>query len=151
MLEINQENVPAVGDETLERMTQILEWSSLALGVEDEGVLVGYCLIMKPGLPYPSSNYRWFCDRYLDFIYLDRVAFTQSHQGLGWGSRLYAEVENRSDAPLFTLEVNLEPRNEGSLRFHDRLGFVEVGQQVSGSGKLVSLMTKKLNRELPVT
>jgi predicted GNAT superfamily acetyltransferase len=45
---------------------------------------------------------------------------------------------------VFTLEVNLEPRNDGSLRFHDRLGFVEVGQQVSGSGKLVSLMAKTL-------
>jgi hypothetical protein len=34
--------------------------------------------MMKPGLPYGSTNYQWFCDKYDDFIYLDRVAFTES-------------------------------------------------------------------------
>jgi len=144
MLAINQENVPAVGPETAETMRQIFEWSYLALGVEVDRVLVGYFLMMKPGLPYASTNYQWFCHKYDDFIYLDRVAFTESHQGMGYGSLLYNEVESRSTEPFFTLEVNLEPRNDGSLRFHDRLGFVEVGQQVSGSGKLVSLMAKTL-------
>ena len=144
MLAINQENVPAVGPETEETMQQIFEWSSLALGIEVDQALVGYCLIMKPGLPYQSSNYQWFCNKYDEFIYLDRVAFTESHQGKGYGSLLYNEVESRSTESLFTLEVNLKPRNEGSLRFHERLGFVEVGQQISGSGKLVSLMAKNL-------
>ncbi len=144
MLAINQENVPAVGPENEETMRQIFEWSFLALGIEVNQALVGYCLIMKPGLPYGSTNYQWFCDKYDDFIYLDRVAFTASQQGKGYGSLLYSEVESRSTEPLFTLEVNLKPRNEGSLRFHHRLGFVEVGQQVSGSGKLVSLMAKTL-------
>jgi predicted GNAT superfamily acetyltransferase len=145
MLAINQENVPAVGPETEETMQQIFEWSSLALGIEVDQALVGYCLIMKPGLPYQSSNYQWFCNKYDEFIYLDRVAFTESHQGNGYGSLLYNEVESRSTESLFTLEVNLKPRNEGSLRFHERLGFVEVGQQISGSGKLVSLMAKTLH------
>jgi predicted GNAT superfamily acetyltransferase len=144
MLAINQENVPAVGPENEETMRQIFEWSFLALGIEVDQALVGYCLIMKPGLPYGSTNYQWFCEKYDEFIYLDRVAFTESHQGKGYGSLLYNEVESRSSEPLFTLEVNLKPRNDGSLRFHDRLGFVEVGQHVSGSGKLVSLMAKTL-------
>jgi predicted GNAT superfamily acetyltransferase len=125
-------------------MRQIFEWSYLALGIDVDQTLVGYCLMMKPGLPYGSTNYQWFCDKCDDFIYLDRVAFTESHQGKGYGSLLYNEVESRSTAPLFTLEVNLKPRNDGSLRFHERLGFVEVGQHVSGSGKLVSLMAKTL-------
>lgn len=144
MLSINQENLPAVGHETPESMRQIFKWSFLTLGIEVDESLIGYCLIMKPGLPYQSTNYQWFCDKYDDFIYLDRVAFASNHQGKGYGSLLYREVEARSSAPLFTLEVNLEPRNEGSLRFHERLGFVEVGQHVSGSGKLVSLMAKEL-------
>ena len=144
MLAINQENVPAVGPETEETMRQIFEWSFLALGIEVNQALVGYCLIMKPGLPYGSTNYQWFCNKYDEFIYLDRVAFTASYQGKGYGSLLYNEVEAQSTESLFTLEVNLEPRNDGSLRFHERLGFVEVGQQVSGSGKLVSLMAKTL-------
>ena len=142
MLEINQANTPALGDETLDTMVQLLHWSSIALGCDTGGELAGFCLVMAPGLPYTSSNYRWFSERYTDFAYLDRVALRADQQGQGFGTALYAEVERRIGAKWFTLEVNLDPPNEGSLRFHSRLGFVEVGQQITPSGKLVSLMAK---------
>jgi predicted GNAT superfamily acetyltransferase len=66
------------------------------------------------------------------------------HQGKGFGAALYREVENRSTAPLFTLEVNVVPPNEGSLRFHRREGFVEVDRLETRPGKVVSLMVKNL-------
>ena len=31
---------------------------------------------------------------------------------------------------LLCCEVNLEPPNPGSLRFHQRIGFTEVGQSI---------------------
>lgn len=145
MVEINQENTPALGDETRGTMQAILEWSSMSLGCDIDGELVGFCLVLPPGKPYPSSNYRWFSDRYKDFIYLDRVGFRAAHQGRGFGAALYSEVERRSTSNLFTLEVNLKPLNAGSIRFHQRLGFVEIGQQISTSGKLVSMMAKRLD------
>jgi predicted GNAT superfamily acetyltransferase len=40
--------------------------------------------------------------------------------------------------------VNLRPRNDGSLRFHARLGFKEVGQQETSYGVLVSMLAKDL-------
>lgn len=144
MHELNQANTPALGDETAESMRQILEWSSIALGCDVDGMLVGFCLVLDPGTPYASSNYLWFSERYSDFAYLDRVGVQADHQGCGYGAAMYAEVESRTEAEWFTLEVNLKPLNEGSLRFHHRLGFTEVGQQISSSGKLVSLMAKKL-------
>jgi predicted GNAT superfamily acetyltransferase len=149
MLDINQENTPALGDEKLDSMHQILEWSTIALGCDVDGELVGFCLVMPPGLPYGSSNYRWFSERYTEFAYLDRIGLRADHQGCGYGTSLYAEVERliasgRMTASWFTLEVNVKPLNEGSLRFHHRLGFTEVGQQISSSGKLVSLMAKPL-------
>lgn len=151
MLAINQANVPALGDETLESLRQLIEWSAMAIGIETDDALAGFCLVMLPGLPYPSANYRWFAERYADFIYLDRVGFAAEHRGRGYGAALYAEVERRariSTPPptLFTLEVNLDPPNDGSIRFHQRLGFVEVGQQRTPSGKLVSLMAKSLEQ-----
>jgi predicted GNAT superfamily acetyltransferase len=94
--------------------------------------------------PNQSMNYRWFSVRYDDFVYLDRVAVAADHRGCGIGSRLYEEVERRTRAVWFTLEVNLRPRNDGSLRFHARKGFVEVGQQETDYGALVSLMAKRL-------
>jgi predicted GNAT superfamily acetyltransferase len=101
-------------------------------------------LVIPPGTLYDSPNYQYFCDRYHDFIYVDRVAITAMHQGKGFGAALYREVENRSTAPLFTLEVNVVPPNEGSLRFHRREGFVEVDRLETRPGKVVSLMVKNL-------
>lgn len=144
MLAINQANVPALGEETLETMEQLLQWSSIALGVEVDATLGGFCLLLPPHQPYQSVNYLWFSDRYEDFIYLDRAGFAAEHQGRGYGAALYAEAERRTGASLFALEVNLDPPNEGSIRFHQRQGFVEVGQQLTPSGKLVSLMLKNL-------
>ena len=41
----------------------------------DEGVVVGFCVVLAPGSSYDSVNYLWFMDRYDDAYYLDRVAF----------------------------------------------------------------------------
>ena len=144
MTTINAANVPAVGENTREDLAEILDMSVIALGTEVDGALAGFCLVVPPGQPYWSTNYEWFSARYDDFVYLDRVAFAAEHQGRGLGSEMYAEVERRASAPWFLLEVNLRPRNEGSLRFHARHGFVEVGQQETNYGSLVSLLAKPL-------
>ncbi|MEZ5216291.1 MAG: GNAT family N-acetyltransferase [Ilumatobacteraceae bacterium] len=146
---INDANTPAVGEETESTLGEILDLCSIALGVEVDGAggpeLAGFCQVLPPGTTYGSPNYAWFCQRYASFAYLDRVAFAPAHQGQGYGSALYAEVEQRAagTSEWFLLEVNLKPRNDGSLRFHARLGFEEVGQQAA-RGKVVSMMAKRL-------
>ena len=100
--------------------------------------------VLPPRANYGSTNYALFSSRYDDFVYLDRVAVAPAYRGQNVGSRLYDEVERRTGALWFTLEVNLRPRNDGSLRFHARKGFVEVGQQETDYGALVSLMAKRL-------
>ncbi|MFM8870010.1 MAG: GNAT family N-acetyltransferase [Actinomycetota bacterium] len=152
---INQANTPAVGDEPREAMDAILAMCNIALAVDVADELAGFCMVLPPGTAYESPNYRYFCDRYDDFVYLDRVAFDSHHQGFGYGAALYREVERRTTAPLFTLEVNVKPPNEGSIRFHRREGFIEVDQQETRPGKIVSLMVKHLlsdtNRPLAST
>jgi predicted GNAT superfamily acetyltransferase len=39
-------------------------------------------------------------------------------------------------------EVNVEPPNPGSLRFHERIGFAEVGQFAPKPDYVVSLLVK---------
>ena len=146
---VNQAEVPAVGDETIEALGLIAEESVIALVAEEDGALVGFCLVLAPGADYDSGNYRWFSERYADFVYLDRVAIAPPFQRRGLGRAMYAEVERlagerRPGATDFTLEVNLRPRNDTSLAFHAHLGFVEVGQRETSYGALVSLMTKPL-------
>lgn len=100
--------------------------------------MVSFCQVLAPGERYASMNYRWFSGRYDDFVYLDRVAVAPAHRDRGVGSRLYEEVERRTRATWFTLEVKLRPRNDGSLRFHARRGFVGVGQQETDYGAMLS-------------
>jgi predicted GNAT superfamily acetyltransferase len=148
---VNQAEVPAVGDETLDALGRIGELSSIALVADDpeSGEIGGFCMVLEPGTPYESGNYRWFEERYDGFVYLDRIAIAPAFQRRGLGRRLYAEVERLAaercpDAEQFTLEVNLRPRNATSLAFHAALGFVEVGRRETSYGALVSLMSKRL-------
>lgn len=141
---INQENVPAVGEETLEDLAKVHEQCAIALVAEVTGTIAGFCMVLLPDADYGSPNFKFFCDRLDDFIYLDRVAVTSDFQGKGIGAALYREVEKLSDATWFALEVNTKPRNEGSLRFHTREGFVQMEELETRPGKMVSLMVKKL-------
>jgi predicted GNAT superfamily acetyltransferase len=141
---INEAGTPGVHTELPAQLDAITRASCIALVAEIDGSIAGFCQVLPPGAPYDSMNFKWFSARYEDFIYLDRVAVAERHRGRGIGSALYDEVERRTHAAWFTLEVNLRPRNDGSLRFHGRKGFVEVGQHETDYGALVSLMAKRL-------
>lgn len=141
---INEAGVPGVARERPEQLLAITRMSSIALVAEIDGRVAGFCQVLSPGADYGSVNYAWFASRYEDFVYLDRVAVAPEHRGAGVGGLLYDEVERRARAAWLLLEVNLRPRNDGSLRFHARRGFVEVGQQETPYGALVSLMAKRL-------
>ncbi|MGH7439009.1 MAG: GNAT family N-acetyltransferase [Polyangiaceae bacterium] len=111
---------PGVHSESPAQLAAITRESCIAIVAEIGGVVAGFCQVLPPGATYESVNYQWFSARYDDFIYLDRVAVGVEHRGRGIGSRLYEEVERRTRAAWFTPEVNLRPRNDGSLRFHAR-------------------------------
>lgn len=160
VLAINNAAVPAVGELDDASLHHLVDVSELALvatapgphadhdGANSDSAdpddVVGFCIVLRPSADYHSVNYRWFCDRYEDFVYLDRVAITPGAQGHGLGRALYEFVAASTTAPWFCLEVNLRPRNDPSLAFHERLGFAEVGQQETDYGALVSLQARRL-------
>ena len=142
---LNNANVPAVSPSDDAGFARLLELSDLALAaVGDASVdgqtLLGYVLLMRPGADYPSENYRWFEDRGTDFFYVDRILVSDAAQNQGVGAALYSavfEAARAKGAAEVTCEVNVDPPNPGSLRFHARLGFVEVGRQATKGGTIV--------------
>ena len=147
-VELNNGSIPAVSEADRAKMVWLVEQSLLSLVVEHDGDVVGFCVNFGPGSQYGSVNYRWFCDRYDDFAYLDRIVVAPAARSMGIGAALYAAVEERiAGTPWLLCEVNLRPRNDGSLRFHHRLGFSEVGQQETDYGILVSMLAKDLRSE----
>lgn len=114
---------------------------------EVNGQIAGFLIALRPGTPYGSSNYRWFCERYEDFLYIDRIVVAGSRRGAGLGTVFYADVTSYAEVrvPILACEVFLEPRNDAALLFHGTYGFREVGQhQMEEAGREVSLLVKDL-------
>ena len=140
---INQANVPAVGHESEASFASLYEQCELALVLEVDGEIRGFCMVLSPQSDYQSPNYLYFKARYPHFIYLDRIALSSAIQGQSYGPLLYEEIEQRLKPKLFTLEVNIKPPNEGSLRFHLREGFKVIAEEETRPGKLVALMLRE--------
>jgi hypothetical protein len=114
---------------------------------EVNGQIAGFLVALRPGTPYASSNYRWFCDHYDDFLYIDRIVVAGSRRSAGVGRVFYADVTSYAEVrvPVLACEVFLEPRNDAALLFHGTYGFREVGQhQMEEAGRQVSLLLKDL-------
>ena len=151
VLEINNANTPGVSELTFTELETDLENSLHALAIDNEqGEVCAFCITFDPGTPDAGDNHRWFAERYESFVYLDRIAIDSNHQNRGLGALLYRSVERHmidsAEHALLCCEVNLEPPNPGSLRFHQRIGFAEVGQRCDGKAYQVVLLAKTLKQ-----
>jgi len=112
------------------------------------GGVVGFLLALREGADYGSPNYRWFAERYREFLYVDRVVISASQQGKRLGQLLYDDLfafARKTRIPSVTLEFDIDPPNEASRRFHVKYGFREVGTQwVAGGKKQVSLQMAEI-------
>ncbi len=127
--EINEQGLPGTGKVNPEEIKRLLGHSELAIGAFSDGTLLGFVICLLPRTEYGSPNYSWFNQKYNDFIYVDRIAVAESHRNLQIGSNLYQKVVDyaqQHNIPI-AAEVSLEPPNPGSMRFHYRYGFSEVG------------------------
>lgn len=129
MWSINEQGLPGTGKVSKEEIGKLLEFSSLSIGAYDQGELLGFVICLPPRTGYGSLNYAWFNEHYASFVYIDRIAVSEENRNQGVGSALYNHVVSYSKqhgVPV-AAEVNREPPNPGSMRFHHRFGFEEVG------------------------
>jgi predicted GNAT superfamily acetyltransferase len=150
VLEINNANTPGVSELTLSELETDIKNCLHALVIENgQGKVCAFCITFAPDAPDAGVNHQWFADRFESFVYLDRIAIDPTYQNLGLGVLLYQSVEQQmidsAQHSLLCCEVNLEPPNPGSLRFHHRIGFTEVGQHSPQQNYVVSMLSKKLN------
>ena len=148
VLRLNEESVKFLSPMNAERLALLQGQSAYYRVLEIEGRVAAFLLAFREGAAYDSPNYRWFAARYPQFLYIDRVVVSSSMQGRGAGRLLYADLfqfARASGVNLVTCEFDLDPPNPVSMRFHEQLGFVEVGTQTYGAAnKLVSLQAVTL-------
>ena len=147
VLALNEAAVPHVNSIDLEQMRWFADNAFYFKIATIDDQLAGFLIGLRPGLDYRSENYRWFCDNYPDFGYVDRVAVAETARRFGVASSLYEDFTALLEGvvPCMTCEVNLRPPNESSMRYHERHGFRQVAtQETEGGAKKVALLEKKL-------
>ena len=126
---INQENIPEVGDvPDLDRLNKLINWSSHVIVVRKLDI-VGFILLMREKEDYDSLNYDFYNSQGVPFLYVDRIAISKNHRRKGLGRSIYQKTfEIAKELDVMTCcEVNTQPRNDPSLKFHKSFGFEEVG------------------------
>ena len=142
--EINEQGLPGTGKVSEQEILDLLNYSSLSIGLFDSNSLLGFVICLPPKTAYGSLNYLWFNERYDDFLYVDRIAVSTANRNQKIGSKLYQAVidtASKLGVPI-AAEVNLRPPNPDSVRFHQRHGFTEIGQFEHGQ-KAVIMMLKQ--------
>jgi predicted GNAT superfamily acetyltransferase len=129
LFRINVEGDPGVGQVTESELADLLSLAVLPLGAFDADELVGFVICLLPKTRYASLNYAWFNERYDHFLYVDRIAIAKTHRNRKIGSLLYDKIIQNAEQRGWPIaaEVNLQPPNPGSMRFHVRYGFDEIG------------------------
>ena len=148
VLALNEASVEVLSPLSAERLEALHGQSAYHKVVDAGGGIGAFLLAFREGTAYDSPNYRWFDERYPAFLYIDRIVVGSAHRGSGLGAMLYEDVAAfaaRERVPWLTCEFDIEPPNPASMRFHERLGFREVGTQwLGGKKKRVSLQAKSI-------
>lgn len=140
--EINEQGLPGTGKVSEQEIVDLLEFSSLSIGLFDNNSLLGFVICLPPKTAYGSLNYLWFNERYDDFLYVDRIAVSTANRNQKIGSKLYQAVidtASKLGVPI-AAEVNLRPPNPDSVRFHQRHGFTEIGQFEHGQKAVIMML-----------
>lgn len=152
LLRINSASTPGVSEESASSFRQILSVGTCLVVEDDAGLVQGFINLIEPGtLAYESPNLRWFeawqAVEGRSLIYVDRIAFAETARGKGMGDALYRHVFKAcAERSFIGAEVNTAPDNPGSHRFHRRMGFDRVGEQVFKPGeKAVAYYARSLN------
>ena len=148
ILKVNEVNVEVLSPMPMERMLWLKEMSDMFVVAEVNGELAAFLIAIREGQPYDSENYVWFSEKYPQFLYIDRIVIDEPFRAAGLGRALYQVVKDRAietGVKVVTCEVDTIPYNETSLKFHEAMGFREVGEQIIRGGAIkVSLKACEL-------
>ena len=152
ILKVNEENVEVLSPMDEAKLKRFAEFAQLLLVAEVDGEHAAFLIALREGVEaYESENYRWFSKNYSQFLYIDRIVIDEPYRGMGLGRKMYREVFDHAGAtnvPFVTAEIDTIPYNEASLKFHEAMGFREVGVQMIRNNSIkVSLQEAPVNAE----
>ena len=141
ILKLNQSALPQVSPVDMDALRWFEQKAAYFRIAQADGRLIGFLIAVTQDSGYPSKYFRWFCDRYDRFLYIDRVIVAEWARGKRVAWRLFEDVERFALERSYPLasDVYSHPPNQISLSLHDRYGFQRVGlQQVDGGAREVT-------------
>jgi predicted GNAT superfamily acetyltransferase len=137
VLALNNAHTPHVNALTDEEFAWLTAHATYFRIAEDAEGLAGFVLCVPHGTSYWSGNYKWFTERFDNFLYLDRVVVSPRMRRAGVGRALYEDLHTTCAGrwPRVTLEVNLRPPNPTSIAFHEAMGYRAVGVREYADGQ----------------
>ena len=142
---LNKELEWAAAPMDAERLTMLRKQAELAVVVDDIDGPAAFAITLGPGTSYDSVNHLWFCGRFEEFLYLDRIMVAEHARRRGIGSLIYDAMEEHARAfGRMVCEVNSDPPNEPSIAFHRGRGYQERGHRRMPDGHEVVLLEKPL-------
>ena len=139
ILNVNEVNVEVLSPMPMERMLWLKEMSDMFIVADVDDKPAAFLIAIREGHPYDSENYVWFSEKYPEFLYIDRIVIDEPYRAMGLGRILYDAVKDRAretGVKVVTCEVDTIPYNETSLKFHEAMGFKEVGEQIIRGGAI---------------
>lgn len=106
---------------------------------------LGYLLVFSPDAKIEGPNFEWFKARSGAFVYVDRIVVAAHARGQGIARAFYEDlfvVAREAGFDEVTCEVNSDPPNPVSDKFHAALGFLPVGSATLPNGKTVTYMAR---------
>jgi predicted GNAT superfamily acetyltransferase len=148
ILRANNAEIPAVSLLDAATAEHLIDLADTALVAEVDGAFAGFIFALPGGMDdFDAMNYRWFEENLDDYLYVERIVVAEGNQGRGIGRAFYDHLIDISDRGHLVSEVNINPRNDASLAFHDRFGFESIGELTYGD----DITCAKLARPLQVT
>jgi predicted GNAT superfamily acetyltransferase len=145
LLSLNNASTRETSVLTRRRFDQLIGMARVALFIPPAAALL---LAFEQSAEYDGSHFLWFRSRFSKFLYVDRLVVAEKHRRHGLGRKLYADVFEwavRLGQSHVVCEVNLQPPNPASDKFHAAQGFEEVGRATIDDGaKTVRYLAAKL-------
>jgi uncharacterized protein len=153
ILALNHQSEEFLSPLDLPKLIRISNQSSFfQLAIAAESV-AGFLLAFLPQANYDNPNFLWFKSRYTDFLYIDRIVISEDFREHRLATQFYFDLQAEAIArgiSRLVCEIHIDPPNPVSLRFHQKQGFAEVGQQTvedphtHNGKKIVSLQIKEM-------
>jgi len=146
ILQINQAAQPGVVSLSPPELSQINRTATVFCALKEGSSCRAYVIAYENTRAYDGEEFCWLQKNVADrFLYIDQVAVASDFRGRGIGTKVYEFLERfavMNDFASLACEVNIDPSNLASLRFHLHRGFRELGELRTSDGREVRLMQK---------